>query len=63
MTETLISGYIAYTTADRLGASATGQAPATTPLTVTTVSSPECSAMAASAAESAISAATSHYNC
>ncbi|MFF4505480.1 LxmA leader domain family RiPP [Streptomyces sp. NPDC001401] len=63
MTESLISGYIAYTTADRLGASAMGEAPATSPLTVTTVSSPECSAMAASALESAISAATGHFSC
>ena len=38
----LIAGYTAYTDAGELGATAVAQAPATTPVTVTTVSSPEC---------------------
>ncbi|MER5772991.1 MULTISPECIES: LxmA leader domain family RiPP [unclassified Streptomyces] len=46
----LIAGYTAYTTAEEFGATAQGDAPATTPLTVTTVSSPECTAFSVSAA-------------
>ncbi|MEU8971273.1 LxmA leader domain family RiPP [Streptomyces monashensis] len=38
----LIAGYTAYTSAEEFGVTAEGDAPATTPVTVTTVSSPEC---------------------
>ncbi len=38
----LIAGYTAYTDAATFGASAAGEAPAITPVTITTVSSPEC---------------------
>ncbi|MEU7042833.1 LxmA leader domain family RiPP [Streptomyces varsoviensis] len=45
----LIAGYTAYTTAEEFGASAQAQAPATTPITTVTASSPECAAFSVSA--------------
>ncbi|MFD5764092.1 LxmA leader domain family RiPP, partial [Streptomyces sp. NPDC127044] len=45
----LIAGYTAYTDAADFGASAAGEAPATTP-SIITASSPECGALSISAA-------------
>ncbi|KAF5995833.1 MULTISPECIES: LxmA leader domain family RiPP [Streptomyces] len=45
----LIAGYTAYTDAADFGASAAGEAPATTP-SIITASSPECGAFSISAA-------------
>ncbi|MER6570841.1 LxmA leader domain family RiPP [Streptomyces sp. NPDC001093] len=59
MTETLISGYIAYTTADRLGASAEAEAPATSPTITVTTSSGVCSGIASAV----ISNATFGHGC
>ncbi|MGW5609492.1 LxmA leader domain family RiPP [Streptomyces sp. NPDC003753] len=44
----LIAGYTAYTSAEEFGVTAEGDAPATTPVTVTTVSSTECVSLTAS---------------
>jgi hypothetical protein len=49
MADQLISGYTAYTDAAALGASAAGEAPATTP-SIITASSPECAIFSISAA-------------
>ncbi|MCL7490025.1 LxmA leader domain family RiPP [Streptomyces sp. MCA2] len=49
----LISGYTAYTNAGDFGASAGGEAPATTP-SIITASSPECAAFSLTAASGVI---------
>ncbi|MET9535786.1 LxmA leader domain family RiPP [Streptomyces sp. NPDC006649] len=51
----LISGYTAYTSAEEFGALAEADAPATTPVTVTTVSSGECISFTASLVGTTIS--------
>ncbi|MGW7822745.1 LxmA leader domain family RiPP [Streptomyces puniciscabiei] len=48
----LIQGYTAYTSAEEFGATATANAPATTP-SIVTASSPECAAAAWSAVQGA----------
>jgi hypothetical protein len=52
----LISGYMAYTDSGEFGASASTEAPATTPVTITTVSSVECAAFSASAVSAGVGA-------
>ncbi|MFD0375091.1 LxmA leader domain family RiPP [Streptomyces sp. NPDC127112] len=59
----LIAGYTAYTTAEEFGATAQGDAPATTPiLSVIDISSAACGA-AVSAVSAASVGATAHVGC
>jgi hypothetical protein len=61
MSENLIAGYLAYTTAEEFGASAVGGAPATTPTVITTIEiSVSVSVLTASAS---VSANTATDNC
>lgn len=62
-TDLLISGYTAYTTAEEFGATAEGDAPATTPvLSFISVSSATCGA-GVSAASAASVGTTIHIGC
>ncbi|MGW7822744.1 LxmA leader domain family RiPP [Streptomyces puniciscabiei] len=49
----LIQGYTAYTSAEEFGATATADAPATSPLTVTTSSGP-CGGLASAASAASV---------
>ncbi|MEV7774464.1 LxmA leader domain family RiPP [Kitasatospora sp. NPDC086791] len=57
----LIAGYTAYTDAQEVGASASAEAPATTP-TIITASSPECGAFTVSVVSGAVGA-TANWGC
>jgi hypothetical protein len=63
-TAALISGYTAYTSAEEFGATATGEAPATTPaiLSFIGVSSAPCGGLASTVVGGSV-AGTVHWGC
>ncbi|MBA0053560.1 hypothetical protein E0L36_22585 [Streptomyces sp. AJS327] len=61
LTDQLLAGYTAYTSAEDFGASAENEGPAATP-TVTTVSSPECVSLITGATAASL-ATTKGWSC